>query len=113
MLGSPPPTRGKPLAYLDIKYSIGITPAYAGKTATRRLEKVCLQDHPRLRGENFAPMLESIDKLGSPPPTRGKLMQDVPAAHYAGITPAYAGKTFQTRFMHFSNWDHPRLRGEN
>ena len=43
---------------------------------------------------------------------RGKgIASDVPAVS-AGITPAYAGKSFSVKICLFGNKDHPRLCGE-
>ncbi len=50
--GSPPPTRGKPVSFLDPQGEAGITPAYAGKTAQATAKLLITEDHPRLRGEN-------------------------------------------------------------
>ena len=49
--GSPPPTRGKGVPFLHGDFSVGITPAYAGKSDTTFEIKERLRDHPRLRGE--------------------------------------------------------------
>ena len=50
-MGSPPPMRGK--AILDFPYSLtlGITPAYAGKSDSSGDDLCPVQDHPRLCGE--------------------------------------------------------------
>ena len=51
---------------------LGITPAYAGKSADRQVVIVRQWDHPRLCGEKV--LLERpLDTVGgSPPPMRGK-----------------------------------------
>ena len=43
--------RGKVRAVSKVSDSIGITPAYAGKSASESPRKAALQDHPRLCGE--------------------------------------------------------------
>ena len=50
----------------------GITPAYAGKSASWYDEECSKEDHPRLCGEkgNYYSHLKNI--VGSPPPMRGK-----------------------------------------
>ena len=111
--GSPPPTRGK----LDIKIvltlNIGITPAYAGKTARIWGSRGKKRDHPRLRGENAVRLQPASRSGGSPPPTRGKRRPAAACKPLWRITPAYAGKT-QRPFPNTSiSRDHPRLRGEN
>ena len=50
--GSPPRMRGKPSNILANYRQQGITPAYAGKTFRMCNSKLCLQDHPRVCGEN-------------------------------------------------------------
>ena len=49
--GSPPPMRGKVLMAVELDFLVGITPAYAGKSHVRRLQRVQAWDHPRLCGE--------------------------------------------------------------
>ena len=51
--GSPPQVRGKLLPVLFLGFFAGITPAGAGKTVFRELDKRTNQDHPRRCGENF------------------------------------------------------------
>ena len=55
----------------------GITPAYAGKSQTRGIEKISVQDHPRLCGE--------------------KAWAEAKAPADERITPAYAGKSGRLR----------------
>ena len=71
------------------------------------------EDHPRLRGENFAGFRPLRPDAGSPPLARGKQFYDSPKVGDQRITPACAGKTFFTRSNSGGIWDHPRLRGEN
>ena len=93
LVGSPPPTRGKPFPAFSLPVPGGITPAYAGKT-------------------DFG-YTNDPSALGSPPPTRGKLITHSVFNQGFRITPAYAGKTevLDTDLLLFR--DHPRLRGEN
>ena len=51
--GSPPRMRGKQGRPRINTYTHGITPAHAGKTVFRKLNKRTDQDHPRACGENF------------------------------------------------------------
>ena len=112
--GSPPPTRGTLLSMMIDTCSIGITPAYAGNTLSKRLRSYLIGDHPRLRGEHsFSDLavLTGVDhprlrgehnisllhtrvRLGSPPPTRGTLLIVESLPMRPGITPAYAGNTY-------------------
>ena len=75
-MGSPPRMRGKEDKKEPLCGSFGITPAYAGKSRTRR----CW----------------TKTTAGSPPRMRGKapdIQQEKPET---GITPAYAGKRPQS-----------------
>ncbi len=112
-LGSPPPTRGKPRRGHGGHGKRGITPAYAGKTVSSIISLGSLEDHPRLRGENFRGWRDIFCQLGSPPPTRGKRVRCFPMLAGRGITPAYAGKTEGKPDKERPSRDHPRLRGEN
>ena len=92
-VGSPPPMRGKANDRSFCIVGTGITPAYAGKRIRkRRAFKVCW-DHPRLCGEKYATGLKFQSILGSPPPMRGKVSDDLRRNVRIGITPAYAGKS--------------------
>ena len=92
--------------------NIGITPAYAGKSAGRRSLSSFTQDHPRLCGEKTGAFRSDRKGGGSPPPMRGKVKLASSPVPIARITPAYAGKrqiVLQTRT---AEQDHPRLCGE-
>ena len=68
--------------------------------------------HPRIRGEYSLPRFQNAPVMGSPPHTRGILLDGVIPAHRFRFTPAYAGNT---RFCHRSSDHaqvHPRIRGE-
>ena len=90
--GSPPPTRGKVLAIAEKTEYTGITPAYAGKGDSLFKIAPPHKDHPRLRGERIIPSILELTFTGSPPPTRGKVVNGLKLAIFFGITPAYAGK---------------------
>ena len=49
--GSPPHRRGKVTGYLEQRRFIGITPAWAGKSAGQETQLTTGQDHPRMGGE--------------------------------------------------------------
>ena len=90
--GSPPPMRGKGCNYIIRLFAYGITPAYAGKSASTRSAGRCTQDHPRLCGEKCSNENRRKNMIGSPPPMRGKARTYSRKFHYTRITPAYAGK---------------------
>ena len=104
--------RGKACLIRQEDRSLGITPAYAGKSPRSHGCFPVFQDHPRLCGEK--PVL--LDKiravLGSPPPMRGKAGHSRRSATSPGITTAYAGKSPTWNACCLSQQDHPRLCGE-
>ena len=73
VLGSPPPMRGKVIAGSALRFPIGITPAYAGKSSTIIYFRPRIEDHPRLCGEKLVQFLRYEKVSGSPPPMRGKV----------------------------------------
>ena len=104
--------RGKAPAKPKKSISIRITPAYAGKRLRSTDFSDVDRDHPRLCGEKTARSRGRIRFLGSPPPMRGKASPHSCRKSYAGITPAYAGKSPAPSKGHRPLWDHPRLCGE-
>ena len=110
--GSPPPMRGKAEITRTKFDTVGITPAYAGKSIVSRKLHEHFRDHPRLCGEKCWRLNPPRCHSGSPPPMRGK--DDYAYIDYPSIriTPAYAGKRFHRFFRSFHFQDHPRLCGE-
>ena len=51
--GSPPPMRGKGSSPIACKFAVGITPAYAGKSAELGKSSSLSGDHPRLCEEKW------------------------------------------------------------
>ena len=84
--------RGKADNFALQPHDIGITPAYAGKRANIISIAASIKDHPRLCGEKTDLTILMLNKLGSPPPMRGKGEDETIAAEDDRITPAYAGK---------------------
>ena len=72
-LGSPPPMRGKVCTVRCGFLGMGITPAYAGKRFRGQRGSKIYKDHPRLCGEKFTFLIDTVFP--------------------ARITPAYAGKS--------------------
>ena len=111
-LRSPPRMRGKVIVRSRNAVQIGITPAYAGKSARilkRRTEK---RDHPRVCGEKLKFGTNVTKNPGSPPRVRGKgglSYSDVPLY---GITPACAGTSTLPLALPARRCDHPRVCGE-
>ena len=92
---------------------IGITPAYAGNTFRIQNPRKQGRDHPRLRGEHLCYLCSLATPRGSPPPTRGTPHTAKVYFSQGGITPAYAGNTYDEKGFRLVTWDHPRLRGEH
>ena len=85
--------RGKVFDLPPQTFQDRITPAYAGKSNTFFIFWCTQEDHPRLCGEKFCKAKKIMQRVGSPPPMRGKAVTDFVPAVVAGITPAYAGKS--------------------
>ena len=113
VLGSPPRMRGKLLSGAGTSKVHRITPAYAGKTLLLHLPLYQHEDHPRVCGENSISNSISHVLSGSPPRMRGKRNSKSVRCRSAGITPAYAGKTYGGFLNAAKNKDHPRVCGEN
>ena len=94
------------------RFQIGITPAYAGKSFSNVTGFFKEQDHPRLCGEKPYFYDAVTQRVGSPPPMRGKGLAEATNETIKGITPAYAGKSRTCWKKSRGTWDHPRLCGE-
>ena len=92
-LGSPPHVRGKEKGRRDGCDHQRITPAYAGKSVSRRPRWTHTGDHPRVCGEKKYPAFWICSSKGSPPRMRGKVLPPVQPVPRVGITPACAGKS--------------------
>ena len=110
--GSPPHMRGKAYSCADFAAHIGITPAYAGKSITKKSKKYKKRDHPRICGEKKVNFRQSHVFWGSPPHMRGKARHGRHGESRCGITPAYAGKRPLAIRAKFNMKDHPRICGE-
>ena len=71
--GSPPRMRGKGIQPCNQWVRVGITPAYAGKSAHRVRRSDSMRDHPRVCGEKHTTFFVRPRKWGSPPRMRGKV----------------------------------------
>ena len=84
--------RGKETQAVPTSKTSRITPAYAGKSKKLNFMIVQKKDHPRLCGEKPINRFFRFQRLGSPPPMRGKETARCTPFIFSGITPAYAGK---------------------
>ena len=111
-LGSPPRMRGKEQETKAHSQRPGITPAYAGKSSTRKWREERARDHPRVCGEKLYEEMERGAGKGSPPRMRGKARRWRWSWKITRITPAYAGKRIRRVKMPTPVRDHPRVCGE-
>ena len=110
--GSPPRMRGKVTCTGSHANALGITPAYAGKSWVYSCFVFGGWDHPRVCGEKRLRILPLRSAVGSPPRMRGKGQTLENLVLPAGITPAYAGKSFLWGGAVAAHQDHPRVCGE-
>ena len=111
-VGSPPRVRGKDNPSFDVKTSVGITPACAGKSSPRGLPRSCRWDHPRVCGEKIMDNMYLDTYWGSPPRVRGKARFSRRRTNRTRITPACAGKSHHRLTRCQPSQDHPRVCGE-
>ena len=104
--------RGKGLAGGHLLHQAGITPACAGKRATRVRGRLHCRDHPRMCGEKIELPCFSLRHQGSPPHVRGKGFRSRVCVRASGITPACAGKRTRRSPRAYLHRDHPRMCGE-
>ena len=90
--GSPPLTREEFTNGGNQQMNCRITPAYAGRIFNYLVQRLCLWDHPRLRGKNAISSILKSTLPGSPPLTREESRVECVNCFYYGITPAYAGR---------------------
>ena len=102
--------KSRPLA--GSRPSLRITPAYAGKRNFKAKQTAKTWDHPRVCGEKVLSLPYSAPDAGSPPRMRGKELVPLRMTFRPGITPAYAGKSYHSRYVVIIIRDHPRVCGE-
>ena len=110
--GSPPRGRGKDIQCTNGKQAQRITPAWAGKRASKPRRRSGAWDHPRVGGEKRFLYLRRTSTEGSPPRGRGKDNNSGGTIRQLGITPAWAGKRIQYFRWPRGYQDHPRVGGE-
>ena len=69
-------------------------------------------DHPRVGGEKFRFRRKDLTRIGSPPRGRGKAPLRKSNGAKTGITPAWAGKSYESLRDRGFTGDHPRVGGE-
>ena len=111
-MGSPPRRRGKERSTALVGTPTRITPALAGKSYVFGPFRPGSWDHPRVGGEKQIGGDNGLDKQGSPPRGRGKATINQLRQAFAGITPAWAGKSLVAECLIICARDHPRVGGE-
>ena len=112
-LGSPPPMRGKEAVFCDIWRNGRITPAYAGKSSFCVSVQMCTEDHPRLCGEKSILRMIIFRQKGSPPPMRGKVINNLESVIVAGDHPRLCGEKIRRKcFYDLLLGSPPPMRGK-
>ena len=93
--------------------TMGIIPACAGNTASRKHLATAYRDHPRVCGEHRHFLGGQKCIVGSSPRVRGTQKPATRRVGYTGIIPACAGNTDTARRNCHAVWDHPRVCGEH
>ena len=111
--GFPPPVRGMPARTAFFCSSIGSPPHTRGKSALPPDGNLSLRSTPHMRGTVLLCVIPvGMPPHGSPPPVRGKAVNQIVEGATNGITPACAGKRAFTDEFTFFWKDHPRVCGE-
>ena len=106
--------RGKVGLLLLLRSRSWITPAYAGKSFIVRCSALEVKDHPRICGEKFNALPAELKAKGSPPHMRGKVGLKETQSSASRITPAYAGKSFDSCLCHPDiTWITPAYAGKS
>ena len=84
----------------------------AGKSRGCARGQTRARDHPRVGGEKGLRFPAFSAREGSPPRGRGKDPHATMRPERLRITPAWAGKSWQSGNRLCFTWDHPRMGGE-
>ena len=110
--GSSPLMRGKDADGDSLVRCGGIIPAHAGKRVPERGQHRSKRDHPRSCGEKNLRWYRAMQKRGSSPLMREKVLWPVSICWGMRIIPAHAGKRITIKRYCCSGRDHPRSCGE-
>ena len=113
LAGSSPLARGTPDFGSGGFQNLGLIPARAGNTGTRRILHPQIRAHPRSRGEHYWCLLLKLPSSGSSPLARGTQKRFCPTTICRGLIPARAGNTSPINVTPLPCWAHPRSRGEH
>ena len=90
-----------------------LIPACAGRTMTHLSFSASDEAHPRMRGEDFAPLCRQPHTAGSSPHARGGQNCLFLLCGQIGLIPACAGRTISASALVSEVKAHPRMRGED
>ena len=96
-----------------IHSTLRITPACAGRTSFRQSLCTSQRDHPRSRGKDAILNIITNELEGSPPLAREGHSEERFHTKEAGITPAFAGRTYFFADSVYISQDHPRMCGKD
>ena len=105
--------RGRLGVHVSSDAQRGNTPAYAGKTPSRKIFLKFLKKHPRVCGEDCVYRKDYYTYSETPPRMRGRPANIANGTFKDRNTPAYAGKTRITLGCYQSEEKHPRVCGED
>ena len=110
--GSSPRVRGTAPVGTLVRARLGIIPARAGNSPSRRVRGGAARDHPRACGEQPGCTPSFAQLLGSSPRVRGTARRPQVDRAHDGIIPARAGNSPPRSWRTGSPRDHPRACGE-
>ena len=90
----------------------GTIPACAGSRSATWSKTQSYGDHPRVRGEQNPIRTERSQMPGPSPRARGAADSHLRPSMVLGTIPACAGSRESTVALVWTQWDHPRVRGE-
>ena len=111
-MGLPPRGRGRVKANRPTLSTVGITPAWAGKSQYQQYLNGEFEDYPRVGGEEKSELCNYAAAYGLPPRGRGRGWSAHAGLLRVGITPAWAGKRLSINQLPFLSADYPRVGGE-
>ena len=110
--GSPPRGRGRRYASGGNSTQDGLTPARAGTAGRPRGASPARRAHPRAGGDGELVSIREIQKYGSPPRGRGRLVITATFPLRFGLTPARAGTAACLERRSTERGAHPRAGGD-
>ena len=113
ILGSSPRWRGRRSGINSPPSVLGLIPALAGTTTTRRTGRATAGAHPRVGGDDRRVGLLDQASGGSSPRWRGRQRRGVGVGQGAGLIPALAGTTPQDSPCPPAATAHPRVGGDD